>query len=214
MNDALDLLKQDWKKGNDRMPQYTEVDIYKMIHKSSSSVVKWIVVVSFIELALWIFLSYMLKKPSSFKENFEFFDQYYFVTISEILSYGVIVYFIYKFYINYQKINASDSVKVLMSNIINTRKTVINYVKTIIVLSVLTIIISFFILINFDTDLINTINEAEVNDNLGLFYLTFVLIFIVYTALVILIIWGFYKLIYGFFLKKLYQNYSELKQLE
>lgn len=214
MNDALDLLKKDWQKGRVEMPQYAEADIYKMLHKSSTSIVKWILIVSVLELVLWIFLSFLLRRPSALKENFDLFDQFHFMTIAELISYGIIVFFIFKFYHNYKKINTSDSVKKLMQNIINTRKTVLNYVKTVIAISVLTTFITSLILMNYDQGIVKMIAEAEKNNSLGVFYLVFVLFIVVYSALIVLIIWVFYKLIYGIFLKKLYRNYEELKQLD
>ena len=42
----LDLLKKDWKKNSDSFEQISEKEIYKMIHKKSSSIVKWILIIS------------------------------------------------------------------------------------------------------------------------------------------------------------------------
>ena len=48
--------------------------------------------------------------------------------IIEIVGYVIIVYFIFKFYLNYKKINTTDSARALMKKIITTRKTVMQYV--------------------------------------------------------------------------------------
>ena len=40
--DVLDLLKKDWKNNNAQFKQVSENEIYGMLHKSSSSIVKWI----------------------------------------------------------------------------------------------------------------------------------------------------------------------------
>jgi hypothetical protein len=40
----LDLLK-DWKN-KDSFEQISEIEIYRMIHKKSSSIVKWILIIS------------------------------------------------------------------------------------------------------------------------------------------------------------------------
>ena len=53
----LDLLKKDWQKNEASFEQVTEKDIYKMIHKKSSSIVKWILILSVLELILWSVLS-------------------------------------------------------------------------------------------------------------------------------------------------------------
>jgi hypothetical protein len=41
----LDLLK-DWQKNKDSFEQVSEIEIYRMIHKKSSSIVKWILIIS------------------------------------------------------------------------------------------------------------------------------------------------------------------------
>ena len=63
MND-LDLLKKDWQKPN-TFVQISEQDIYGMLHKKSSSIVKWIFYVSIIELGLGLNLSAKSLKKSS-----------------------------------------------------------------------------------------------------------------------------------------------------
>jgi hypothetical protein len=42
----LDLLKKDWKKSTVSFEQISELELYKMIHKKSSSIVKWILIIS------------------------------------------------------------------------------------------------------------------------------------------------------------------------
>ena len=44
--EELDLLKKYWKKSEDTFEQVSEVEIYKMLHKKSSSIVKWILIIS------------------------------------------------------------------------------------------------------------------------------------------------------------------------
>ena len=59
----LDLLKKDWKKNAASFVQVSENEIYKMIHKKSSSVVKWIFMISVIELGLGLAASVTLRPP-------------------------------------------------------------------------------------------------------------------------------------------------------
>ena len=47
----LDLLKKDWQKNN-AFEQVSEVEIYKMLHQKSSSIVKWILIVSLLEFVI------------------------------------------------------------------------------------------------------------------------------------------------------------------
>ncbi len=46
--EELDLLKDNWNKNTE--PKFTKEEIYKMILKKSSSSVKWIFIVSIIEM--------------------------------------------------------------------------------------------------------------------------------------------------------------------
>jgi hypothetical protein len=55
----LDLLK-DWQKNKDSFEQVSEIEIYRMIHKKSSSIVKWILIISIMEVLLWTSLNMIL----------------------------------------------------------------------------------------------------------------------------------------------------------
>ena len=45
--DELELLKKDWQKENMTFPKLSYNDIYKMIIKKSSSIVKWIFIIRY-----------------------------------------------------------------------------------------------------------------------------------------------------------------------
>ena len=45
-----------------------------------------------------------------------------------ILGYIILAYFFYRFFMNYKTISATDNAKVLMENILKTRRTVKQYV--------------------------------------------------------------------------------------
>jgi hypothetical protein len=45
----LDLLKKAWQNETHSFQQVTEGEIYRMIHKRSSSIVKWILIISIVE---------------------------------------------------------------------------------------------------------------------------------------------------------------------
>lgn len=72
----LDLLKKDWKRNSDSFEQLSENDIYKMIHKKSSSVVKWIFIVSIIELGLGLLLGIALSFTKYDEKNVELIDRH------------------------------------------------------------------------------------------------------------------------------------------
>ena len=125
--DELDLLKKDWKRQEGSLPKLSYEEIYKMILKKSSSIVKWIFIISIIEFVLWTSIDVTFRLMGNYDPiegtSFEKFSY-----ISYVFSYGILIYFMVKFYLNYKRIQVTDSAKELMHNIIKTRKTVKHYV--------------------------------------------------------------------------------------
>ena len=52
MVDELELLKKDWQKKDEYLPKLSYDEIYQMIWKKSSSIVKWIFYISIIEFVI------------------------------------------------------------------------------------------------------------------------------------------------------------------
>ena len=129
--DDLDLYKKAWQKDNQSFLQVSEKEIYTMIHKKSSSVVKWILVISLLELVFWNVINFLFFGENYFKKTYsvdfleyiENFNHYF-----NLINYTVIVVFIMLFYKNYRTISSSSSAQKLMKDILKTRKTVIYYV--------------------------------------------------------------------------------------
>lgn len=213
MLDELDLLKKDWKRAEHSFQQIDELEIYKMIHKRSSSVVKWIFIISVVELFFWIAIS-LYMKFAGFLNDFKAYDPYHFLTISEVVSYAIIVYFIYLFYCNYRTINTSNSAKDLIQSILKTRKTVLNYVKVVVVFSFVSSLIGLWIQFHYDANFLEVTSQAEEKGNLLVFYVSMAVVIIIFMAILIGLIWAFYKIIYGWLLKKLSFNYEELKKID
>ncbi len=63
--DELELLKKDWQKEDSKYPKLTYNEIYKMILKKSSSIVKWIFIISLLEFVFWTLISFGLKDTES-----------------------------------------------------------------------------------------------------------------------------------------------------
>ncbi|QYJ67423.1 hypothetical protein [Flavobacterium litorale] len=211
--EPLDKLKKDWKKSGDRYPKFSEKEIYAMVHKRSSSIVKWILIISVLEFIFWIALSFLMKDGESQKRMNDL--QLDYVTIPmTVISYGIIIYFVVIFYTNYKKINATDNARTLMSSILKTRKAVSNYIiinLAYIIISSLLIVVLFFY---YDPNLINALHKYEEEGNALEFYLIYFTGTILLLGVIILGIWLFYKLIYGILLKRLKRNYEELKKLD
>lgn len=211
--DELDILKQNWKRNAENFPKFSEQDIYAMLHKKSSSIVKWILIISILEFVFWLGISFLMKDSQSSRQVENLHVDYITIPMT-VIGYMIIIYFFCKFYINYRKITTTDSVKTLMANILNTRKTVNSYIIANIAFIILSCIVIFTIFFQRDPVLLDTLSKYEANGDASMFYLIYIAAAIICMSIFILIIWLFYKLIYGLLLKRLHRNYEELKKLD
>ena len=209
--DKLDKLKENWQSEEHELPKVSFDKIYKMLLKKSSSIVKLIFVISIVELLFWISLYFTVPEDNinMMKELGLEKVMYY----SEIFHFFIFCIFIIFFYRNYKSIQVTDSTKVLMQNILNTRKTVRYFVYY----NVGTTIALF---IAIDTYLYNNsdkLYKIMYSYNQDIPKEGFANIFIISQIIVGLIVIGllilFYLLVYGFLLKKLKGNYKELKKI-
>ena len=208
--EELDLLKKHWKKEDD-LPKISKDEIGVIIHKKSSSVVKWIFIISVIELLLgFVLLFFMNSDDKSMvllmeKNSFlKFIDKFSYVL------YVVVIYFIYRFYTMYRKISVGDNTTKLMENIMQTRKVVKHYM--------LFNVTTFFLMCVSVSWIV--IQDRIYNDGFSQHHLSSIQFVILYAvmffiiAVMTVIFWLIYKLIYGYFLRKLLKNYNELKNNE
>jgi len=210
--DELELLKKDWKKRDADYPKLTYNEIYKLIHKKSTSIVKWIFVICIAEFVFWGLLNLFI--PESYLEIYEKLHLKVFLVITEVLHYTVIVIFIYFFYKNYRSISVIESTSLLMKKIINTRRTVNYYVYYNLTLyAVLSIIVNTILFSNPEL-LMNTINPENISIDKEYFLRFLIITQIISFFVVCGLLWLYYRIIYGILLKKLTKNYKELETLE
>jgi len=107
--DALELLKSKWSEREKDLPTLTYNDIYKMLLKKSSSIVKWIFAISIVELIFWIVLG--LTSPESNKEFLTDIGLQPTLNVLYVIHYAVIAIFLALFYLNYKNIKTTDTVK-------------------------------------------------------------------------------------------------------
>lgn len=211
--DELDLLKNDWKKQEGNYPKLSYDQIYKMLWKKSSSIVKWIFVISIIEFLFWALLNILFIDEEYWAEV-ERIQLTEFTIAVYIIGYSITFYFIFQFYRNYEKISATDDSATLMNNIIKTRKTVRYYIAYVIISTFITSLVSIYFTFNYH---ISTAEAIDQNKDYS-FNMVQWIIFLGVTALVIVavlgLLWLFYKLLYGILLKRLHKNYKELKNLK
>jgi len=210
--DELDILKKDWKKQDANFPKLSYNEIYKIIHKKSSSIVKWIFIICIAEFLFWGFINLLI--PESFFTIYEKLHLKAFLKITYILHYAIVVVFIYLFYKNYNSICVVDSTSLLMKKIIKTRKTVNYYVYYNIIMTIILSIIVNIIMFS-DPALLNEVmNPKHVPIDETKFFYIVLTVHIVGLLIMSGLLWLYYKLVYGIFLRKLNKNYKELETLD
>jgi uncharacterized membrane protein SpoIIM required for sporulation len=214
MMDELELLKKDWQKKDEQLPKLSYNEIYTMIWKKSSSIVKWILIISILEFTL-PHLLYLL--PST-RQNLSLYTDsdfsIYLVSLS-VIQYAVILYFIYQFYKRYKEISVLDDAKRLMTKIIKTRKTVKHYV----IFSLSMILITCVLMaigIHLNEEFLTNFPRADEIEGMSVEKLkTALTIGIIIMGFVMVLVMGaIYFFLYGRLIRKLKKNFTELKKLE
>ncbi len=207
--EELDLLKRDWQK-KDAFEQVSEGEIYKMLHMKSSSIVKWIFIISILEILLWTSISLFFNTDDYLKNTkYEELDVWF--EVLTVFNYVVVLVFIYLFYKNYVSISTTVSTKQLMKDILKTRKTVQCYVWYNLGMVVLSLLIGFFIAFTYNPEVI-VLRDKIASDSKVMIITIGILILTI--AAFLGVFWLFYRLLYGILLKRLYRNYSELKKID
>lgn len=211
--DELELLKKDWQRDNVEYPKLSKEDIYRMSHAKSSSIVKWIFYIGLIEFAFWFVIAIALKGFSFSEEVIELESSTFFIVLA-VISYVILFYFLYKFYMNYKNISSTDSARHLMKRILKTRQTVKLYVIVNLVFLVIATFYGVFYTLKFDDSTRTLMETAAADGNLFKFYAGIIIATVVMLVIAISVLLLFYWLIYGILLKRLNRNYKELKRLE
>ena len=116
---------------------------------------------------------------------------------------AVLLFFIAKFYINFKKIESTDSARKLMKNILNTRKTVKYYIYSSMTLLVIAAVCTTALIVDGNPEAFEEINKTAL-----------IIITAILTIMVTAIFWLVYSRIYGILTKRLDRNYKELKKME
>ena len=212
--DELELLKKDWETSSKNYPELDKKNLYKMINKRSSSLVKWIFIISLLEFVFWALISFVTSDAESL-EQLKSYNVEHIIYPLTVFGYLVLGYFFYVFYKNYKNISTTEDTKLLMERILKTRKTVKHYVIFNLVFMYISIIIGVFIEITNNPEVQALINgiDADGTKNVTIFYLIIVGVSILAMVLITALLLGFYYLIYGLLLKRLKANYKDLKEL-
>lgn len=209
--DGLELLKKDWKKNEPKFKQISTNEIYAMLHKKSSSLVKILFYISLGELAFWICINCIpFFSSESYEKQINLIyknDAIFYVVMT--ISYAIIILFVYLLYKAYKDISTTESVKGLMQRILKTRKIIQYYVIYNLAMAFLTMIFgSYYGIVN-DPEIFEQFNgftQAQIIISIS--------IIVVFTLMFVLLVWLFYRILYGILIRRLLKNYKELKKLE
>jgi hypothetical protein len=212
--DELELLKKQWQTREQEFPKLSYKDIYQMLLKKSSSIVKWIFLISIGEIILWTLLAFLV--PESSKEINNGIGLKTTFLVINIINYVVFAVFIFLFYKNYLSIKVTDSVKGLMETILRTRRTVKYFVIYNVGGSVLLLIgVNLFYYTKKDElyklmmDNYEGYSSIPPESFTSVFFISQIIIGIVMIGVLLL----FYRLVYGILLKRLKKNYRELEEI-
>lgn len=214
MMDELELLKKQWQSQEQVLPHLSFNDIYKMLLKKSSSIVKWIFYISIAEILFWTVLPFLV--PESGTKFTDDMGLHNVLIGINVLNYIIFAIFIFLFYKNYRKISTTDSIKELMTNILRARKTVKYFVIYNITASVLIIIgVNIYYYLN-QSMVFKNMTEGFGISNISQekFINMFFVIQILFGIIMIGFVLVFYRLVYGILMKRLHKNYKELKKIE
>ena len=200
--DLLDNYKKAWKNQPEQASKRSTIEIYKLAHSRSVSIVKWIFIIGILEFVILNSLYFFIDMDEAYAE-YEKLGLMNFIFYSQIVAYTILFYFLVIFYLNYKRISTTDSTSNLMKKIIKTRKTVRNYVL---------FNLGYMLLVMVATTIASIqTNLEDLNNNK---ILVIVFASLIATLLILGILCLFYQLLYGFLLKKLNRNYKELAKLD
>ena len=200
--DLLDNYKKAWTNQPEDINKVSSLEIYKLAHSKSSSIVKWIFIIGILEFIVFNSMYFFVDVEEAQKE-YEKLGLENFVFYSQIAAYIILFYFLWMFYQNYKRISSIDSTKTLMKKILKTRKTVRNYVLFNLGYMALVIMTVTIATINLSFDELNTKQLLLV-----------IVSTLIATLLILGIVWLFYQILYGLLLRKLNRNYKELAKLD
>jgi flagellar biogenesis protein FliO len=210
--DELELLKKDWQANSTHFDQQlSSKEIYAMLHKKSSSIVKTLFYISIAELLFWLVANlYPLFSSEEYREELvAMFGNATLLIGLTLFSILIILVFVYLLFKSHKSISAADSAKKLMENILNTRKVIKYYVIYNLVMAFLSLSIGLYYTINYNPEVVE---QFALYSSKQMFFVTITIM--VGIALFLLLFWIFYRLIYGILLRRLNRNYKELKRLE
>ena len=215
----LDNFKKTWQE-QDILPKYDSTEIEAMLNKSSKNYVKYILWISIAEFLVILCMNFYyaflgndrnslmsilsrlgIKNTTSLEVNFT--HLYFYLKLVSLL---MTAFFVVKFFRNYRKINIESNLKKLILQIINFKKTV-NYF----ILANILLIILFTVVLLVVTLTVLSQQNIHLNSPTLIMFLVGT---IVMMGISVVLIWVYYRLVYGIILKRLGKNLEELQRID
>lgn len=215
----LDSFKETWQK-QPIEPKYDSTDIESMLNKSSRNYVKYILWISLVEFILILsanlyytflgedtsdLMSVLSKLGINDSGRFEHsIEQFY--LILKIVSLALTGVFVVLFYRNYRKIKIECNLKNLILQIIKFKNTVQLFILANIVLVILfTSVLGIFTFSILAEQNIQLSNPTFIGFIVGL---------VLTMGISVVLIWFYYRIVYGFILRRLGRNLEQLQNIE
>ena len=215
----LDSFKKTWQQ-QPVEPKYDSTEIESMLNKSSRNYVKYILWISIIEFILILganlyytflgedtadLMSVLAKLGINNSDQFQNTLTQLYLSL-KMVSLALTGIFVYLFYQNYRKINIESNLKKLILQIIKFKKTVQLFIVANIALVILfTLILGIFTFTVLAQQNIKLTNPTLIGFITGL---------VLTMGLSVLLIWIYYRIIYGFILRRLGKNLKQLQNIE
>lgn len=209
--DLLEKYKNVWSNQPEER-KLSPVEIYKIAHSKSSSIVKWIFIVGIIEFVFWGVINFFI--PEDFYKIYKDLQLETFLKIFTVLHYVVLIAFLYMFYKNYRNISLIENTKKLIHKILKVRKTVGYYVYYNLAIIVLTSFVLNAKLFSDPEKHMDVLNPQNLSMDLSQMITISIISQIIALIIILVLFWLFYKLIYGIFLRKLMKNHRELMLID
>ncbi len=215
----IDSLKKQWQEQS--VPdKYDNSEILKMLNRKSRNYVKYIFWISAIEFLLFFVLNILYVFKSGGEDSFMHImeklgvqkttqveaDYAHIYFIMRIVSLLVTGFFVVKFYLNYRKINVEENLKKFIIQIMKFRKTVSLFILTNILLLVFFMaVLTMFVLHTISSQNLEMDHPTVLGFLVGLG---------VSTLISVLLIWLYYRVVYGIIMGRLGKNLDQLKDIE
>lgn len=215
----LDSFKETWQQ-QPVQPKYDTSEIESMLNKSSRNYVKYILWISLVEFVLILganlYYTFLGEDTADLvsvlgKLGIDNSDQFQ-NTLTQLylalkmVSLALTGIFVYLFYQNYRKINVEANLKKLILQIIKFKKTVQLFILANIVLVILfTLILGIFTFSVLAQQNIELTNPTIIGFVTGL---------LLTMGISVVLIWIYYRVVYGFILRRLGKNLEQLQNIE